>query len=56
MGGPDSHENVIKLVGGGVVQICQEVVSDILEKQAKNCFSRVGWFLRNARSLLEKAF
>ena len=24
------------------MQICQEVVSEILEKQAKNCFSRVG--------------
>ena len=28
--------------GGGFGQICQEVVSEILEKQAKNCFSRVG--------------
>ena len=27
--------------GGGVGQICQEVVSEILEKQAKNAFSRV---------------
>ena len=36
-----------KLVGGGggVRQICQEEVSEILEKQAKiaeNCFSRIG--------------
>ena len=42
VGHRDSQENVIKLVGGGVGQICQEVVSEILEKQAKNCFSRVG--------------
>ena len=42
VGPRDSHENVIKLVGGGVGQICQEVVSEILEKQAKNCFPRVG--------------
>ena len=42
VGHRDSHENVIKMVGGGVVQICQEVVSEILEKQPKNCFSRVG--------------
>ena len=28
--------------GGGVWQICQEVVSEILERQAKNGFSRVG--------------
>ena len=28
--------------GGGVGQICQEVVSEILEKQAKNGFSRAG--------------
>ena len=27
---------------GGVGQICLEVVSEILEKQTKNCFSRVG--------------
>ena len=42
VGPMDSHENVIKLARGGVGQICQEVVSEILEKQAKNCFSRVG--------------
>ena len=37
------YENVIKLVEGeGFGQICQEVVSEILEQQAKNCFSRVG--------------
>ena len=42
VGHRDSHENVIKLVGVGVGQICQEVVSEILEKQATNCFSRVG--------------
>ena len=37
----DSHKNVIKLVrGGGVEQICQEEVSEILEKQAKTGFSR----------------
>ena len=42
VGPRDSHENVIKLVGGGVGQICQEVVSEDLEKQAKNYFSRVG--------------
>ena len=42
VGPRDSHENVIKLVEGGVGQICQEVVSEILDKQAKNCFSRVG--------------
>ena len=37
--------------GGGVGQICQEVVSEFLQKKAKNGFSRVGskvWFLRNA--------
>ena len=28
--------------GGGVTQICQEVVSEILEKQAANGFSRLG--------------
>ena len=38
----DSHKNVIKLVGGGLGQIFQEVVSDILEKQAENGFSRIG--------------
>ena len=43
VGPRDSHENVIRWVeGGGFGQICQEVVSEILEKQAKNCFSRVG--------------
>ena len=44
VGPQDSHKNVIKLVGGGgkVEQICQEVVSEILEKQAKNAFSRIG--------------
>ena len=41
VGPQDSHKNVIKLVGGGVAQICQEVVSEILEKQAQNGFSRV---------------
>ena len=40
VGTRDSHKNVIKLMGGGVGQICQEVVSEILEKQAKNGFSR----------------
>ena len=52
VGPRDSHKNVIKLVvGGGVGQICQEVVSEFLQKKAKNGFSRVGskvWFLRNA--------
>ena len=42
VGPRDSHKNVIKFVGGGVGQIRQGVVSEILEKQAKNCFSRVG--------------
>ena len=32
VGPQDSHKNVIKLVAGGVGQICQEVVSEILEK------------------------
>ena len=32
----DSHKNVTKLVGGGVRQVCQEVVSEILEKQAED--------------------
>ena len=50
MGGPDFSKSwssrfariCNKIGGGGVGQICQEVVSEILEKQAKNCFSRVG--------------
>ena len=44
VGPRDSHKNVIKLVGrgGGVGQICQEVVSESLQKKAKNGFSRVG--------------
>ena len=41
VGPQDSHENLIKLVGGGVGQICQEEVAAILEKQAKTGFSRV---------------
>ena len=40
VGPQDSHKNVINL-GGGVGQICQEEVSEILEKQAKTGFSRV---------------
>ena len=31
-----------KIGGGGVGQICQEVISEILQKKAKNGFSRVG--------------
>ena len=43
VGPRDSHKNIIKLVGGGRVgQICQEVVSKILQKKAKNGFSSVG--------------
>ena len=46
----DSHKNVIKLVvGGGVGQICQEVVSEILQKKANNGFSSVG-----SKALLSK--
>ena len=42
VGSRDLHKNMIKLVGvGGVGQFCQEVVSEILETQAKNGFSRV---------------
>ena len=39
-----AQKNVIKLMrgGGGVGQIREEVVSEILEKQARNGFSRVG--------------
>ena len=40
VGPQDSHKNVIKLLGG-IGQICQEVVSEILEKQAKTGFSGV---------------
>ena len=59
VGHRDSHENVIKLVGGGVGQICQEVVSEILESKQKIVFQGLVarfWFRRNARTLLEKAF
>ena len=41
VGPRDSHKNVIKLVGGGIGpigQICQEMVSEILKKQAENGF------------------
>ena len=42
----DSHKNVIKLVGGGGIgpigQLCQEVVSEILEKQVENGFFKNG--------------
>ena len=43
--------NKIGWGGGGVGQICQEVVSEILEKQAKNGFEGLVarfWLLRNA--------
>ena len=51
VGPRDSHKNVIKLVLSGR-SACQEVVSEILEKQAENRFVRVGdKFLVSIKSL-----
>ena len=53
----DPHKNLITLVGwGGVGQICQEVVSEILEKHAKNGFSRVDSKVLVSKKCLNEAF
>ena len=51
VGPQDSHKNVIKLMGGGVGQICPEEVSEIRESKQRLVFQGFAarfWFLRNA--------
>ena len=64
-GGPDPHfskgwsssfaQKRNKIGGGGVRQICQEVVSEILEKQRGNGFSRIGSKLMVSKKFLNAA-